>query len=558
MSEERKEQINEAGKAMVEEAYSKAADEIYANAGKKEKRKLFKREKKTAEPIAEAEQNVSDADENKAWYQKNKKAIVISIIVLVVLIIACVAGLIAYHSYYKSLTRGVLLYQDDGNMMSVKMFEDPIYSQQWNSWNFNDEDTDNNSNPGAVTTDGKYLYFAMNANGAAFDLYFAKIGSKESVLIASGVDDYEIASKGEIYYTQNNALYRYLVKDGAIQHICNEAKWFCLNDKKSEMLILSNSNVLSTLKLAQVGSLTTLEEGVVALVEASDDFETVVYEKADGLYMLTKGEEKTLITNACEEYHVYNIDGKCEVYYLTAERGLYYFKAGADESNLVTANVCKLLGTDNEAAMCFAAIGPNPEQSSYVLVEGGKTIEMKDVQLIIRGEEIFYDTADKKVYFVGVTNAGDAVGTLYSMGYQLLDKGKVEVAANSVISIEYVDGNRLYTGVDAGNGGIDLYCDNVLVANNIVSGSVQETADGKDIIFRYRASDAEGDSLLAVYDGTGIAEVGSCVGEFCCAVTAKEIYLMQYGTEGYDLLKYNGHKLKTVMENVDRYHYLFY
>lgn len=558
MSEERVEKVNEAGKAMVEEAYSKAADEIYANAGKKEKKKLFKREKKTAEPIAEAEQNVSDADENKTWYQKNKKAIVISIIVLVVLIIACIAGLIFYHNYYKSLTRGVLLYQDGGNMMSLKMFEDPVYSNQWNSWNFNEEGADNDSNPGAVTTDGKYLYYAMNSNGSVFDLYYAKIGSSETVLIASGIHDYEIGAKGEIYYTLNDALYRYLVKDGAVLYITNGAKLFRLNDKKTEALILGNGGALSTIVFAQIDSFTTLEEGVVSVVEASDDFETVVYQKADGLYMLTKGEEKACITKAYEEYHVYNIDGKCEVYYLTAERGLYYFKEGADESKLVTANVCKLLGTDNEAAMCFAAIGPNPEQSSYVLVDGGKTVEMKDVQPIIKGEEIFYDVADKKVCFVGVDNAGDASGTLYSMGYQLLDKGKFEVVANNVVAIEYADGNKLYTGIDAGNGNIDLYCNNVLVANNIVSGSVQETADGKDIVFRYRVSDAEGDSLLAVYDGTNVTEVGSCVGEFCCAVTAKEIYLMQYSTDGYELMKYNGYKTKSVMENIDRYHYLFY
>ncbi len=558
MSEERNEKVNEAGKAMVEEAYSKVADEIYANADKQEKKKRSRREKKKAEPIAEAEQQVSDADENKSWYQKHKKAIVISVIVLVVLIVACIAGLIGYYNYYKSLTRGVLLYQDGGNMMSVKTFEDPVYSDQWSTWNFNDKGADNNSNPGAVTTDGKYIYFAMNSSGTVFDLYCAKIGSKESVLIASGVNDYEIAAKGEVYYTQNNTLYRYLVKDGTIQHVCNEAKLFRFNDKKSEMLILGSNNVLSTMKVTQVGSLTTVEEGVVAIVDASDDFKTVVYQKADGLYMLTKGVEKVLITNAYEEYHVYNIDGKCEVYYLTAERGLYYFKAGEDESKLVTANVCKLLGTDNDAAMCFAAIGPNPEQSSYVLVNGGKTIEMKDIQLIVRGEEIVYDTAEKKVYFVGVSNAGDAVGTLYSMGYQLLDKGKVEAVASSVVSIEYMDGGRLYTSVDAGSGSIDLYCDSVLVANNIVSGSIQETADGKGIVFRYRVSDAEGDSMLAVYDGKEIVEVGSCVGEFCCAVTQKDIYLMQYGTEGYDLLKYNGRRLKTVIENVDRYQYLFY
>ncbi len=564
--------------AAVEDAYSKAMEEVYAdikpesNAEKKALKKAEKEQKKalkkaakeakkTGKEVLPIENEVAAQDENKNWYQKNKKAVVISIIVVSVLIIGCIVGLILYNKHYQSLTRGILFYQDNGCVMTEKaILKDAVYSDQWNSWNFNEKGESNDENPAAVTTDGKYVYFAMNANGSTFDLYYAKKGKSNATLICQGVTDYEVAGKGEVYYAANGGFYQYLVKDAVIQNLCNDAVTFRLNDKKDAALILGGSDgKLSTIDLDTPGSLTTLETNVSKIVEADGAFKTVVYAKEDGLYMLTvKSGEKVLVTKEYTECHVYNIDKKCEVYYLTEARGLYYYKAGAKESTLVATDAWRLLGADSETAMCFVAVGPISEQCVYRLVVDGEAIEMKDVTPMDVKDEIYFDTTAKKAYFVGYADDNDTVGTLYSMGYQLLDKGKVEVVDNNVVSIEYMEHNKMYVGKDAGNGTVDLYYNSTLVARNIIANSTTPTADGRAVVFAYQVSDADGDRMLALYDGEVLTDIGSCAGENYCAVSGKEIYFLQYGDAGFDLLKFNGRKLKVQLKDIDNYNYLFY
>lgn len=533
-------------KDAVEKAYSEAAETVYAG------------NKKEVLPI---EKEVAKNDENKKWYGKHKKAVVITIIILVVLIIGCIIGLILYNNYYKSLTRGILFYQNDGCVMSERtIFKDAVYSNQWSSWNFNDKGESNDENPAAITTDGKYVYFAMNGNGSTFDLYYAKKGSNNATLICQNVTDYEVAGKGEVYYASEGGFYLYLVKDASIQNLCNDAVTFRLNDKKDEALILGgNDGKLSTIELDNPGSLTTLEMDVTEVIEADGAFKTIVYEKEDGLYMLTtKNGEKVLIAKEYTECYIYNIDKKCEVYYMTEAHGLYYYKAGDEISSLVSAEVWRLHGADSETAMCFAAVGATAEQCVYKLIVDGKAIDMKDVEAMEIRDEIFFDTADKKAYFIGYENSGDTVGTLYAMGYQLLDKGKVEVIDNNVVSFEYVEHNKMYIGKDAGNGTVDLYYNSVLVARNILPNSTVMTADGRAIVFAYQVSDADGDRKIALYDGESIQDIGSCAGESICAVSAKEIYFLQNGDAGFDLMNFNGRKLKVQLKDIDNYCYLFY
>ena len=526
-------------KEAVEAAYNKAMDEVIKT------------------PIGTT--TPPNADANSQAFKKNKKILFIVIAVLAALIIGCIIGLIAYNKHYKSMTQGVLLYHDSGQMMGEKVFADVVYSTQWNSWNFNEKGAVNDSNPAATTTDGKYLYFAMNGSYTYFDLYYTKVGSDKATLIAQGVTDYEVTGKGVVYYVSNNGFYQYLVKDGSISNLCNDATTFRLNEKKDTALVLGGANAtLATIKLDEPGSYTVVENGVLGVIEASDDLNTIVYQKADGLYIVNKDGEKTLVTKEYAECHIYNIDKKCEIYYLTAERGLYYFKDGADASELVTTDVWRLHGADSEAAMFFAAIGPISEQCIYKLVEGGEAIAMKDVSPMEIGDEIYFDTSGKKAYFIGYSNDNDRVGTLYSMGYQMLDKGKVEVVENNVVSIELADGKKMFLGKDDGNGSVDLYYDGVLVARNIIANSLTMTADERAYVFAYPIADGDGDRMLALYDGNAVWDIGSSAGDHYCAVSAKEIYFVQYGESGYDLMKYNGRKVKVQLESVDNYHYLFY
>lgn len=529
----------------VEEAYSKAVEEVKNN-------------NKTVLPI---EDEVAAKDDNLKWYQKHKKAVIISIIVVAVLIIGCIIGLIAYHNHYQSLTRGILFYQDNGCVMTEKaIFKDTVYSDQWNSWNFNEKGENNDANPAAITTDGKYIYFAMNVNGSTFDLYYAKKGNKKATLICQGVTDYEVADKGEVYYASNGGFYQYLVKDAAVTNLCNDAVTFRLSDKKDKALILGGSdNKLSSIELDNLGSLTTLETGVTAIIETDGAFKTVVYEKEDGLYLLTaKTGEKALITKEYTECKVYNIDKKCEVYYLTEARGLYYYKEGSKESKLVTTDAWRMQGADSENAMFFVAVGPISEQCVYRLVVDGEAIEMKDVYPMDVKDEIYFDTTAKKAYFVGYADDNDTVGTLYTMGYQMLDKGKVEVIDNNVVSIEYMEHNEMYIGKDAGNGTVDLYYNSTLVARNIIANSTSLTADGRGVVFAYQVADENGDRMLAFYDGEVLTDIGSCAGDTYHAVSGKEIYFMQYGDAGFDVLKFNGRKVKEQLKDVDNYNFLFY
>ncbi len=559
--------------AAVEDAYSKAMEEVYAGSedakkdkkAEKEKKRLEKKAakeaKKSGKEVLPIEEEMAAQDTNKTWYQKNKKAVIIAICIVSVLIIGCVIGLIAYNNHYQSLTRGMLFYQDNGCVMADKaILKDVVYSDQWNSWNFNEKGENNDENPAAVTTDGKYVYFAMNVNGSTFDLYYAKKGSKKATLICQGVTDYEVAGKGDVYYAANSGLYQYLVKDATVQNLCNDAATFRLSAKKDKALILGGSDhKLTTIELDNPGSLTVLETGVTKIIEAEDTFKTVVYEKEDGLYMLTaKSGEKVLIGKDYTECHVYNIDKKCEVYYLTETRGLYYYKEGAKETVLVTQDAWRFHGADSETAMFFVAVGPISEQCVYRLVADGEAIEMKDVYPMDIKDDIYFDTTAKKAYFIGYADDNDTVGILYAMGYQLLDKGKVEVIDNNVISIEYMEHNKMYIGKDAGNGTVDLYYNSALVARNIIADSTVMTADGRAVVFAYQVGDENGDRMLALYDGESLTDLGSCAGEDYCAISAKEVYFMQYGDAGFDLLKFNGRKAKVLLKDIDNYNFLQY
>ena len=529
----------------VEEAYSKEVEAV-------------KKNEKTVLPI---EDEVAKQDVNATWYQKNKKAVIIAIAVVSVLIIGCITALILYNKHYQSLTRGMLFYQDNGCVMADKaIFQDVVYSDQWNSWNFNEKGESNDENPTAITTDGKYVYFAMNVNGDAFDLYCTKKGSKKVILICQGVTDYEVAGKGQVYYTANGGFYQYLVKDETTQNLCNEATSFRLSDKKDAALILNGADgKLTTIQLDTPGSLTTLESGVTKIVDADGAFKTVVYEKEDGLYMLTaKTGETVLIANEYTEYHVYNIDKKCEVYYLTEGRGLYYYKDGAKENTFVAGEVWRLHGADSDAAMFFAAVGPISEQCVYRLVVDGEIIEMKDVTPMDIKDDIYFDTNANKAYFIGYADDNDTVGTLYAMGYKMLDKGKVEVIDNNVVSIEYMEHNKMYIGKEADNGTVDLYYNSALIARNILMDSTKVTADGRAVVFAYQVADENGDRKLALYDGEVLTDIGSCAGEDYCGVSAKEVYFLQYGEAGSDLMKYNGRKVKELLKDIDDYQFLFY
>ena len=93
--------------AAVEDAYSKAMEEVYAGVkpesgvdkkaakkAEKEKKKAAKQAKQNGKEVLPIEDQVAAQDENKNWYQKNKKAVIISILVVSVLIIGCIVGLI--------------------------------------------------------------------------------------------------------------------------------------------------------------------------------------------------------------------------------------------------------------------------------------------------------------------------------------------------------------------------------------------------------------------------------------------------------------------------------
>lgn len=546
----------------VEEAYNRAVEEIYENNKpvSKADKKAAKKAKKEGNEVLPIEEEVASGDENKTWTQKHKKALIITAIVLVVLIAGCIIGLIAFNNHYQSLTQGVMLYQSQDKMMREKLMKDAVYSEQYNAWNFNEEGENNDANPSAATTDGKYLYYAENNNGTSFDLYYSKIKFGKPAMIASAVTDYEIAKTGVIYYAAENALYCYNVKEETVTHVCNDVNTFRLNSKKDKALLLGGSDgKLSTIELGNAGSLTTLETGVNFIEEASDDFKTIVYGKEDGLYFYNaKDSQKALVTKAYTECYIYNIDKKCEIYYLTEERGLYYFKEGASVSELVSTDVWQLHGADTKEAMFFAAVGPISQQCNYKLINGGEAIAMKDVPPMELGDDVYVNTSENKVYFIGYERGNTTVGTLYAMGYQLLDKGKVEVKDNSVISIEDVYGKKMFICKDAGNNSADLYCDGVLVARNIIPDSLSMTADEKAYVFEYQIADANGDRKLALYDGATVTEVGSCVGSDYYAVTSKEIYFMQYGVSGYNYVEYNGRKVKTVVEQVQDIYYLYY
>lgn len=478
-----------------------------------------------------------------------QKALVIGIPSAVAVVAVILTVVIVRANYYDSLTRGILVYMQDGNMMGVKSFKDAQYTPSRNAFTFLEEGERNDENPGATTTDGKYIYFMEGSDPYHFSLYFAKINGKKKTLVAEGVTDYEIISKGKICYASQGTLYELTVSSGEVRSLCNDALTFSLNSKKDRVVVLGATS-LATMKVDDPNTYKVLDTYASRIYGFDEKFETVVYEKNGILCAKYKDEMVREIAGNFSDVSVHNTSGKYQVYYRTPNGDLYFYQRGEDSSVLVKDGVSQLFGAERGAGVFLCATN----QNEYYFVEKGTATLVTDNNISYVDPDVLCDEDAGQVYFVAFNNANE--GTLYSMSNKLFKKGEMKILESNVVSVEFLEKDDLCICKVAENGTIELYRNGVRMAQNVIPGTVQKTADLKAVVYCVQADGAAAELWLS--EGEDFRAIGLSTSADCIPITAKEIYYMGDEEGTTCLMKFNGKKSKSLVENVQEIGYIFY
>ncbi|MBQ7972950.1 MAG: hypothetical protein IJ291_05810 [Lachnospiraceae bacterium] len=529
-----------ADKEAVEAAYDKASREALESRNKK-----TTKEKKTSGE----KKNVSDTDKESFLDRFTTKQKVIAIAIAAAVVIIAVAGTIIgiRTSYYNSLTRGVMVYLSDGDMMGDKLSGSVTYTSESGAWNFPGEE----NAPAYVTnTDGKYLYFAESTDGDDFTLYVSKVGSKKKTLISTDVSDYEILEKKTILYAIGGSLYKYRVGEETLQSVTGDSETFRVNEKKDMVLTLGNGTLASQ-KIDDIATRVIIDTEVSRVIEADDKFENVVYEKAGVLCVYNKGEIVELGKNF-SNVNVYDMNGKYEVYFLQDGVDLFYYKKGGKKVEFVTSDVTELMGTGLAYGIFFGRM----ENGDLFYGSGGKANLIEEAGITDIDRNMFCQTADEEMYFIGYDSAHK--GIMYSLGNSLFGKGKFTVVAQDVVSIEFADKKKVCYCKNGGDGAVELYFGEERIARGVMPGSAVLTADGNSLVYAYNQSGEGGDRLLAVYTDKMETEIGFASGDHITPVSGDSIFYLTGEGREKELMEFTGKKSKSRLTDIEDYKYIFY
>lgn len=530
--------------------------------------KLFGEEKEE-----QAETTVSDdsiifatkEEENKTFkpkvkfeltYGMKKTLIIAGAVVATALLIGIIIGVVKTN-IYQNKVQGFMLYKMGNETLGEKAFKDVVYSQDETTFQTENYEGQGLSVIGDKTmkSDGTYLYFVKNAIGGKYDLFYAKKNSKLPALIAGNVTDYDVISKGEIYYAANDGLYRYEVKSGAVSLISQNATTFAMNKKKSACIFLGANQDLSYAEVKNPGALQTLATGVSEVVCASEDLNCIVFYQNGGLQLLKDKKTQTFIVEGISECLVSNLNGKGNqyIYYLDSDNTLCCFASNKTNPEALLSKIAHIYkGEDLDCGFIVEDL----EGKKYY-IENNFVHEIKNLEGTIKDGSVVTD-GDRLYYVVNKDGIDSLCYVSVNMFTGATSKVSSKVEENFCSSIELMKKKNKFIIKEGENGRKDLYYEKSIVARNVIPGTVIEANDGETVVFLYADMDQYGNNKVGIYSGGSTKEGGYCYGDKIEAVTDKKIYYKKNTAEGVDLARYNGRKDKIIVTNVDDFTYMKY
>lgn len=166
--------------------------------------------------------------------------------------------------------------------------------------------------------DHQYVYYPQKIDDEGCDLYRKKIGSKkaEEEKIDSKVLYYEIIDNDRIYYVKDNEDNKlYLYNKGESEKVASDV-WNVMVSADGKYIMWLDDNRLYVQDTALKADKMKLDSDVFQVYAVSDDFNKIVYQKEDRLYVMTGMEDKEKIASDVYQAYIYDINGNLKMYYI--------------------------------------------------------------------------------------------------------------------------------------------------------------------------------------------------------------------------------------------------
>lgn len=188
---------------------------------------------------------------------------------------------------------------------------------------FEDKDESNYSTYGLVqySSNHQYVYYPQKIDEDGFDLYRKKLGSKkaEGEKIDSHVTEYKIIGNDRVAYIKDHIDCKlYLYHKGESEKIASGVSNMSVSADENYIMWLDD-NRLYVQDIGLKSDKIKLDSDVLRIYAASDDFNKIVYQKEDKLYVMKGMEEKEKIASDVFAAYVYDINGSLKMYYVKME-----------------------------------------------------------------------------------------------------------------------------------------------------------------------------------------------------------------------------------------------
>lgn len=496
--------------------------------------------------IMDVKPDADKAEQKKAW--KQVMFIAIGIVALILVIAGICLGI--NRRKYKEATRGVVLIENAGSLYSDGKVKDYTIAE-----NFPESDFTEDGN--TLMTDGKYIYCPQSKTESGYSLYACSVKGKNSKLIADNVTCADVVDKGMVLYISEGVLFLTDITGDKTKHIATNVYAYDVSDKKDAILIADQSGKISYRKIFDDNSVFDFDNGVSNVWKSSDDKTGVIYEKDGALYSARTNSQPTLLTDDFTDICVGSDSKNSFVYYISDKTLYYACTQGNTKPKKVAENVSGLLGTQEERP-AFMFKSESDGENDYHIAYKDKAADLLEADgnaLHCPDDDVYVDEKADTVYILDRKSAKET-GSVIGVDMGSAFKTNIDVIADDVSSIEFVDHSNLFYCVNKGSN--DLYNSGNLVARNVVSHSLKQTAYKDAFVFAYQVSDENGYYNLSVYNGNDIKQVGTTITLDYYPMSEKLIYFIGIGDEKRDIIKYNGKKQITVSKRVDEFKYLAY
>lgn len=243
------------------------------------------------------------------------------LIALIVVAVVVVAAFAAYTFLFAKADSLVYVVDNQTNVYSMKLHQHSALGDDIFAYDDDADALQNYFNDTFQTSDdGRYLFYPQDYSNGSFSLYRKKLGSEdaEEIEIDSDVTDYAVLSGHKIIYLKGSdtcKLYCYDKDDK--RKIASDVAWFRISADQKYVLWYSNdgNNKLYVQDIAGKKDRIKIDGDIDWICAYSDNFDKIVYEKEDCLYVMRNFEEKEQVASDVDDVSVSDINGDFGIYY---------------------------------------------------------------------------------------------------------------------------------------------------------------------------------------------------------------------------------------------------